>query len=98
MSDPTKELIFRNDVIAQMLAAGWQRGDAANYNRALALYPEDVVGFVHDTQPEQWKKFCALYPTSPEQKFLGHTTAASKFEAVGVISHPSQCVTPSNIK
>lgn len=23
-----------------------------------------------DAQPEQWKKFCALYPSSPEQKFL----------------------------
>jgi AraC-like DNA-binding protein len=36
----------------------------------LALYPEDVVGFVKDTQPEQWEKFCTLYPSAPEQKFL----------------------------
>ena len=32
--------------------------------------PEDVVGFVKDTQPEQWEKFCTLYPSAPEQKFL----------------------------
>jgi len=25
---------------------------------------------VKDTQPEQWEKFCTLYPSAPEQKFL----------------------------
>ena len=70
MTDPTKELAFQNDVIAQMGAVGWKLGDPAHYDRALALYPEDVVGFVKDTQPEQWQKFCALYPANPEQKFL----------------------------
>jgi len=29
-----------------------------------------VVGFVQETQPEQWQKFCGLYPASPEQKLL----------------------------
>ena len=32
--------------------------------------PEDVVGFVKDTQPEQRENFCTLYPSAPEQKFL----------------------------
>ena len=32
--------------------------------------PEDVVGFVKDTQPEQWEKFCTPYSSAPEQKFL----------------------------
>ena len=70
MSDPTKELIFQNEVVAEMVAGGWKRGNPENYDRALALYPEDVIGFVKDTQPEQWEKFCALYPASPEQKLL----------------------------
>jgi type I restriction enzyme R subunit len=66
MSDPTKELIFQNEVVAQMVAGGWKRGRAENYDRALALYPEDVIGFVKETQPEQWEKFCTLYPSAPE--------------------------------
>ncbi len=70
MTDPTAELNFQNDVISQLVAEGWKRGNAENYNRALALYTEDVLGFVQDTQPEQWQKFCALYPSNPEQKFL----------------------------
>ena len=70
MSDPTKELIFQNEVVAEMVAGGWKRGTPENYDRARALYSEDVIGFVKDTQPEQWEKFCALYPANPEQKLL----------------------------
>lgn len=71
MSDPTKELIFQNEVIAEMVAGGWMRGNPDNYDRAaLALYPEDVIGFVQDTQPDQWERFCTLYPGNPDRKFL----------------------------
>ena len=64
------ELTFQNDMIGQMLANGWQLGTPAGYNRELALYEEDVLGFVQDTQDEQWQKFCKLYPNNPEAKFL----------------------------
>jgi hypothetical protein len=42
MTDPTKELAFQNDVIAQLSAAGWKLGEPARYNRTLALYPGSV--------------------------------------------------------
>lgn len=64
------ELTFQNDMIRQMLANGWQLGTPAGYNRELALYEEDVLGFVQGTQDEQWQKFCKLYPNNPEAKFL----------------------------
>lgn len=64
------ELTFQNDMIGQMLANGWQLGTPAGYNRELALYEEDVLGFVQETQDEQWQKFCKLYPNNPEAKFL----------------------------
>ena len=64
------ELTFQNDMIRQMLANGWQLGTPAGYNRELALYEEDVLGFVQETQDEQWQKFCKLYPNNPEAKFL----------------------------
>lgn len=70
MSDKSNELTFQNDMIAQLLANGWLLGTPEGYNRELALYEEDVLGFVQDTQPEQWKKFCGLYPGNAEQKFL----------------------------
>ncbi|MBC3805794.1 type I restriction endonuclease subunit R [Undibacterium seohonense] len=94
------ELTFQNDMIAQLQANGWMLGKAEHYNRELALYPEDVIGFVKDTQDEQWQKFCALYPVQPEQKFLerlaqqlnkADPNAANKemrtFGTLGVLRH-----------
>lgn len=70
MSDQSDERTFQDEIIAEMVASGWQLGTPEGYNRDLALYEEDVIGFVKDTQPKQWEKFCGIYPTNPEQKFL----------------------------
>lgn len=70
MTDLSAERQFQNDIIDQLLANGWQLGDAAQYHRELALYAPDLLGFVQDTQPKEWQKFCTNYPKEPEQKFL----------------------------
>ena len=57
------ELTFQNDMLKHLLANGWLLGKAEHYNRELALYPEDLLGFVKETQHEQWHKFCVLYPS-----------------------------------
>ena len=61
MSDQATERVFQNDIIKQMLANGWQLGQPEKYNRELALYPEDLIGFVQQTQDAQWQKFKTLY-------------------------------------
>tara|TARA_R100000935_G_C2841765_1_gene171553 strand:- start:12026 stop:15283 length:3258 start_codon:yes stop_codon:yes gene_type:complete len=65
-----REIIFQDEMIAQMLAAGWQLGTPAGYNRELAIYTEDLVGFVKDTQDTEWQKHAKNYPTDPEGKLL----------------------------
>lgn len=95
-----KELAFQNDMIQQLLAKGWMLGKPEGYNRELALYSEDVLGFVQDTQDEQWQKFKALYPSDTKQKFLERVAtqlnkadpnAANKemrtFGTLGVLRH-----------
>jgi type I restriction enzyme R subunit len=74
MSDKAKELIFQNDMINHLVVNGWLLGKAEHYNRELALYPEDLLGFVQETQDAQWQKFCTLYPNNPEAKFLERVT------------------------
>jgi type I restriction enzyme, R subunit len=94
------ELTFQNDMIQQLLANGWLLGDAKNYNRELALYEEDLLGFVKDTQDEEWQKFCKLYPNNAETKFVERVAtqlnkadpnAANKemrtFGTLGVLRH-----------
>jgi len=98
--DKTTEYTFQNDMIQQMLGNGWKLGNPNKYNRELALYPEDVLGFIKDTQDEQWQKYCGLYPNNPEQKFLERVAsqlnkadpnAANKtlrtFGTLGVLRH-----------
>lgn len=94
------EFTFQTDMINQLLSNDWLLGNPENYNRKLALYEEDVLGFVKDTQESQWQKFCALYPNNPEQKFLERVAtqlnkadpnAANKemrtFGTLGVLRH-----------
>ena len=99
-SGKANEFTFQNDMIRQLVANGWLLGKPEGYNRELALYEEDVLGFVKETQDEQWKKFCGLYPNNPEQKFLERVAsqlnkadpnAANKemrtFGTLGVLRH-----------
>ena len=62
MSDQATERVFQNDIIKQMLANGWQLGAPEKYNRELALYPEDLMGFVQQTQDAQWHKNASIRP------------------------------------
>jgi type I restriction enzyme R subunit len=70
MSDQASERIFQDDILRQLQANGWLLGSADKYNRELALYPEDALGFVQETQEAQWQKFCANHPKDSERKFL----------------------------
>jgi type I restriction enzyme R subunit len=55
------------------------------YNRELALYSEDSLGFVKGTQDEQWQKFCGLYSNEPETKFLEHVGVQLGIKRVRVL-------------
>ena len=70
MSDQASERIFQDDILRQLRAHGWLLGSADKYNRELALYPEDALAFVQETQPAQWQRFCVNHPKDSEQKFL----------------------------
>ncbi|MCE1242041.1 DEAD/DEAH box helicase family protein [Oryzomicrobium sp.] len=70
MSDQASERIFQDDILRQLQAHGWRLGSSAHYHRELALYAEDALAFVQETQPAQWQKFCANHPKDSEQKFL----------------------------
>ena len=98
--DKANEFTFQNDVIHQLVATGWLLGNPEHYNRELALYAEDLLGFVKETQDSQWQKYRKLYPNNPEQKFLERVAsqlnkvdpnAANKemrtFGTLGVLRH-----------
>lgn len=52
-----KEISFEEDICEHLAGHGWlyAEGDAAKYDRALALFPEDVLAWVQETQPKAWE-------------------------------------------
>ncbi len=76
--DATRESIFQNDIIQQMLAQGWQLGTPQGYNRETALYEQDVLDFVQQTQAQDWQKFQRIFPQDTERHFLETVVAQLK--------------------
>lgn len=58
-----RELPFENEICVYLAAHGWlyAEGDAQRYDRALALFPEDVVAWVKKTQPKAWEALVQRY-------------------------------------
>ncbi len=76
--DTTNELIFQNEMIAQMVDRGWIVGKSDGYDRERALYLQDALAFVQTTQPQEWEKFSKIYPTDTERHFLDALVAQLK--------------------
>ncbi len=51
------EISFETEICESLHAREWlyAAGDAAQYDRALALYPPDVLAWVRETQPAAWE-------------------------------------------
>jgi len=101
MSDPAAERAFQDEIIAHLTAHGWLLGSPADYDRERAIYPEDVIGYFKDTQPEAWKRICANHPQDPEAALLrkvteqlekvdpnASTAEMRKYGTLGVLRHP----------
>jgi len=52
-----KEISFETEICQHLAEHGWlyAEGDAASYDRARALFPADVLGWVQATQPKAWE-------------------------------------------
>jgi len=52
-----KEIAFEEEICEHLGSHGWiyVEGDASSYDRARALFPEDVLAWVQTSQPEAWE-------------------------------------------
>jgi type I restriction enzyme R subunit len=51
-----REIHFEDYIVDYLGSHGWRVGDAAKYDRTRALYPEDVTGYLRESQPDVWQK------------------------------------------
>lgn len=59
MTEAHHEKLFENYVIDRLVAQGWLLGDTSGYDKDYALYPEDLIGWLQDTQAAKWDKLVA---------------------------------------
>ncbi len=64
------EQTFQQNIIDHLISKGWNLGESAKYDRKHALYTEDLVGYLSETQPEQWEKFSRMHPKGAEDALL----------------------------
>lgn len=74
MSSPHKEIHFETDIIKHLTSHGWLEGYQVKYDRELALYPEDVIGWIKDSQPKTWEKLKTTNNVSAENTLLNRLT------------------------
>lgn len=67
------ERVFEDDICAHLKRNGWtvrnQLTNATSYSREQALFVEDLLGFVQDTQPQEWAKFKRWHNGQSETMF-----------------------------
>ena len=57
---PHSEAAFESVIEAHLLANGY-RNITSRFDRGRAIFPDEVIGFIRDTQPEEWSKLEALH-------------------------------------
>ncbi|WP_416909167.1 MAG: type I restriction endonuclease subunit R [Polymorphobacter sp.] len=60
MSNSHHEKHLEAYIVDRLAENGWLVGKSEAYDRDYALYPEDLVGWVQDSQPKKWDKLLSL--------------------------------------
>ena len=74
MSDKAAETILQQAVLADMEASGWLVGKSANYDRERALYPEDLLAYIRETQPDEVARQEKFHPGRVDEMLLKRTS------------------------
>jgi type I restriction enzyme R subunit len=72
-------------IVEQLAAAGWLVGESAAYDRARALYPDDVIGWLRESQPQAWAKLEALNGAGAEAAVLDRLVKALDAKGGGTV-------------
>jgi type I restriction enzyme R subunit len=67
-----REINFENDVCDFLAAHGWiyNQKDSANYDRARAVFPDDVIAWTQATQPKSWETLVKNHGTGVNDALL----------------------------
>lgn len=64
------EVHLETYIIKKLVENGWVEGKPENYDRHLALYTEDVITWVQNTQPEAWERIKRVHGDNADKALL----------------------------
>jgi type I restriction enzyme R subunit len=64
------EAAFETVIQAHLLANGYVPLDRDGFDRERTIFPETVLAFIHETQPNEWKKLKALHGEQTGEQIL----------------------------
>jgi len=67
---------FEAYIVEKLKAQGWLVGTTAGYNVEHALYPEDLVAWLQDTQDDKWKKLMVANDTKATEVLMARLAQA----------------------
>ena len=71
-----REINFEAEVCEHLAANGWlyAEGDWQKYDRARCLFPDDVIGWVQETQPKAWEAIVKNHGAQAADTLLGRVS------------------------
>ena len=73
MATGTKEIHFEAHIEKYLLEKeGYQTIDPSSYNKDLCIIPSEVIAFIKDTQPKQYKALASQYGASVDEKIVAN--------------------------
>lgn len=75
---PYKEINFEKEICDHLAVHGWlyTEGDVAHYDKARALFPDDVTAWVQSTQPKAWEILCKKHGAQASELLLTRLRAS----------------------
>lgn len=72
----SKEVIFQQDILKALSSQDWLVGSSSGYDRANAVYTEDLLAYFQSAYPDRWEKFCKNNPQAPAKTLVQKTVRA----------------------
>ena len=81
-----REVHLEEHIVSCLAGSGWVVGDPACYDRARALYPEDVIAWLRASQSEAWERLARSNGDGVGERVLGRLARALESSEHGVVS------------
>jgi type I restriction enzyme, R subunit len=70
-----KEITFETEIVDYLTQHEWIEGTSEGYDKALALYPEDLITYIKTTQPKEYEKFEKRHPGNTDAALCKHVAS-----------------------